>query len=176
MRILTLDRTFRHDEGVMQLGHIFNVKARLDGPSENPRDVEVVALDIQEYVLMCGETFAGEHHVRVRYCAVPTSDILFAPHDHGTHDEDVEVFLAQFDTETYYKQHHARRWRVGSVFTNKGISLRVISINSIYFKPDSDPKNPILVLEFQAIPLNLPSKKFIKHQQAANRIQNFKLL
>lgn len=125
---------------------------------------------------MNGEAYAGEHHIRVRYCAVPTSDLLFATHDRGSHDEDVEVFVARFDTKTYYDQHHTRRWRVGSVFTNQGISLRAISINSISFEQNSDPKNPILVLEFQAIPLNLPSKKFIKHQQAAQRIQNFKLL
>lgn len=176
MRILTFDRTFRHDEAVLQLGHILNVKAKLDGPNAETVDVEVVLLDIQEYRIMCGEAYDGEHHVRVRYCAIPTSDLLFSQHDRGSHDEDVEVFVAQFDTKTYYSQHHNRRWRVGSVFTNQGISLRAISINAIYFKPESDPKNPILVLEFQAIPLNLPSKKFIKHQQAAQRIQNFKLL
>lgn len=176
MRILTLDRQFRYDEDAMGLGQILNVKARIDDPKEPAVDVEVVILDIQSYYLFKGEAVQGEHHLSVRYCATPVADILFAQHDTGTHDEDIEVLVAQFDSKTYFGQPDARRWRVGSVFTHQGISLRMISINSIYFKPDTDPENPIVTLEFQAIPLNLPSKKFLRHQQAAQRIQNFRLL
>lgn len=175
MRILTLDRQFRHDADVMPLGHILHVKARLDDPNE-VTTVEVVLIDIQHYHLFNGESVNGQNHLNVRYCAVPTSDLLFAPKDHGSHDEDVEVFVAQFDAKTYYKQRESRRWGVGKVFTKDNKTLRVTSINSIYFKPDTDPDNPIVVLEFLTIPVNLPSKKFIKHQQAANRIQNFRLL